>query len=123
MSTLRDSTSFSAGITEFKVSAFTNYGVHHSDILMGYSIDNLAPMIPTSFTASIMDQNIVLMWNQSSAEDFDHYNLEKSLSMIRLFSPKKAILTNLHTDLDYDYLKKKLPPNVLPAYDGLSFNF
>ena len=80
VSTLRDSTSFSAGITEFKVSAFTNYGVHHSDISMGYSIDNLAPMIPTSFTASIMDQNIVLMWNQSSAEDFDHYNLEKSHS-------------------------------------------
>ena len=37
--------------------------------------------------------------------------------------PKKAILTNLHTDLDYDYLKKKLPSNILPAYDGLSFNF
>ena len=49
-----------------------------------------------------------------------HFNLEKSLEMIRIFSPKKAILTNLHSDLDYDELKKKLPKNVTPAYDGLS---
>ena len=38
-------------------------------------------------------------------------------------NPKKAILTNLHTDLDYSYLRKKLPSNILPAYDGLSINF
>jgi phosphoribosyl 1,2-cyclic phosphate phosphodiesterase len=37
--------------------------------------------------------------------------------------PKKAILTNLHVDLDYFQLKKKLPKNIIPAYDGLSFNF
>ena len=41
---------------------------------------------------------------------------------INKFSPKKAILTNLHTDLDYDYLKKNLPKNVVPAYDGMSIN-
>jgi phosphoribosyl 1,2-cyclic phosphate phosphodiesterase len=49
-----------------------------------------------------------------------HFNLEKSLSMIKLFKPTKAILTNLHTDIDYDNIKKKLPKNVIPAYDGLS---
>jgi len=49
-----------------------------------------------------------------------HFNLEKSLEMIKKFSPKKAILTNLHTDIDYDKIKKKLPKNVVPAYDGLS---
>jgi len=48
-----------------------------------------------------------------------HFNLEMSLDMIRLFSPTKSILTNLHTDLDYNKLKKKLPPNVAPAHDGL----
>ena len=48
-----------------------------------------------------------------------HLNLEKSLELIYEFSPKKAILTNLHSDLDYEELKKKLPNNVLPAYDGL----
>ena len=52
-----------------------------------------------------------------------HFNYHDALELIKLVKPKKTILTNLHTDLDYDYLKKKLPSNVLPAYDGLSFNF
>ena len=49
-----------------------------------------------------------------------HFNLEKSLKMIEIFSPKTAILTNLHSDLDYNALKKKLPKNVEPAFDGLT---
>ena len=49
-----------------------------------------------------------------------HFNLEKSLEMIKKFSPKKAILTNLHTDIDYEEIKKKLPKNSTPAYDGLT---
>jgi len=52
-----------------------------------------------------------------------HFNLEESLNLIKLIKPKKAILTNLHVDLDYDFLKKILPSNVKPAYDGLSFSF
>ena len=50
-------------------------------------------------------------------------NLESALDIIKLFKPKKTILTNLHTDLDYNILKKRLPKNVVPAYDGLSINF
>ena len=49
-----------------------------------------------------------------------HFNLEKSLEMIKIFSPRKAILTNLHTDLDYKKLSKLLPKNVIPAHDGLT---
>ena len=49
-----------------------------------------------------------------------HFNLEKSLEMIKKFKPKKAILTNLHTDIDYEEIKRKLPKNIVPAYDGLS---
>jgi len=52
-----------------------------------------------------------------------HFNLEDSLKLIETIKPKKTILTNLHTDLDYDYLKKRLPSHIKPAYDGLSFNF
>ena len=51
-----------------------------------------------------------------------HFNLEQSLELIKKFSPKKAILTNLHSDLDYKKLKKKLPKNVMPAHDGLTIN-
>ena len=51
-----------------------------------------------------------------------HLNLENSLELINKLKPKKAILTNLHSDLDYKYLKKILPKNVDPAYDGLTVN-
>ncbi len=49
-----------------------------------------------------------------------HFNLEKSLEIIKIFKPKYSVLTNLHTDLDYKKLKQVLPRNVLPAYDGLT---
>ena len=45
------------------------------------------------------------------------------MNIIQLVKPKKTILTNLHVDLDYFVLKKKLPKNIIPAYDGLNFNF
>ena len=32
------------------------------------------------------------------------------------------ILTNLHSDLDYNELLRKLPKNIKPAYDGLILN-
>jgi phosphoribosyl 1,2-cyclic phosphate phosphodiesterase len=37
--------------------------------------------------------------------------------------PRRAVLTNLHTDLDYDRLKAELPAGVTPAYDGMSLEF
>ena len=51
-----------------------------------------------------------------------HFNLETSLSVIKKFKPKKAILTNLSPVLDYKVLKKMLPKNVIPAHDGLTIN-
>ena len=52
-----------------------------------------------------------------------HFNYDDAINFIKLVKPKKAILTNLHTDLDYFLLKKKLPKDIIPAYDGLTFNF
>ena len=48
-----------------------------------------------------------------------HFNLEEALFVHRQLEPKKTILTNLSNDIDYDFLLKRLPKNVLPAYDGL----
>ena len=52
-----------------------------------------------------------------------HFNYDDALKLINLIKPKKSILTNLHVDLDYFKLKKKLPKNIIPAHDGMSFNF
>ncbi len=50
-----------------------------------------------------------------------HYNLEQVLKLVKKLKPKKTILTNLHSDLDYKSLKKILPKNILPAHDGICF--
>ena len=52
-----------------------------------------------------------------------HFNYNDALELIKIIKPKKSILTNLHVDLDYFKLKKKLPKNIIPAYDGLNFSF
>tara|TARA_Y100000590_G_C15701499_1_gene1006967 strand:+ start:1240 stop:2007 length:768 start_codon:yes stop_codon:yes gene_type:complete len=51
-----------------------------------------------------------------------HFNLEEALYVSNSLKAKKTILTNLHYDMDYDYLLKILPKNVIPAYDGLSID-
>jgi phosphoribosyl 1,2-cyclic phosphate phosphodiesterase len=33
--------------------------------------------------------------------------------------PRRAILTNLHTDFDYETLRRELPEGVEPAFDGM----
>ena len=50
-----------------------------------------------------------------------HYNLDDVLNLVNEIKPKKTILTNLNNDIDYSEIKKILPKNVIPAYDGLSF--
>ena len=51
-----------------------------------------------------------------------HLNLERVLELTKIFKPKKTILTNLHSDLDYNELLNKLPKKIIPAYDGLTLN-
>ena len=48
--------------------------------------------------------------------------LKQCLYIHDKLKPKKTILTNLHHDLDYVFLSKRLPKNIFPAYDGLKLN-
>ena len=48
-----------------------------------------------------------------------HLSLEEALALIARMAPKRAVLTNLHTDLDYATLARQLPPHIEPAYDGM----
>ena len=48
-----------------------------------------------------------------------HMDLLETLDWIERIKPRRAILTNLHADLDYEELRRKLPVNVEPAYDGM----
>jgi phosphoribosyl 1,2-cyclic phosphate phosphodiesterase len=49
-----------------------------------------------------------------------HFSVEDALHWIERVRPSRAILTNLHSDLDFEQLSAKLPPRVEPAYDGLT---
>ncbi len=51
-----------------------------------------------------------------------HFNLNGCLNLVKELSPNKTILTNLHSDLDYNKLKKILPSKIVPAFDGLKIN-
>ena len=51
-----------------------------------------------------------------------HFNLDEILDLVKIIKPKKTILTNLHSDLDYKQLKKKLPKNIVPGFDGMTLN-
>lgn len=50
-----------------------------------------------------------------------HAHVDLALSWIERVAPRRAILTNMHIDLDYADLTSRLPAGVEPAYDGLRF--
>jgi phosphoribosyl 1,2-cyclic phosphate phosphodiesterase len=52
-----------------------------------------------------------------------HFSLSEALAVIERVKPRRAILTNLHTDFDYETLRRELPPGVEPAHDGMSVEF
>ncbi len=49
-----------------------------------------------------------------------HAHLERTLEWIERVAPKRAILTNMHIDLDYATVAAETPDYVTPAYDGLT---
>jgi phosphoribosyl 1,2-cyclic phosphate phosphodiesterase len=49
-----------------------------------------------------------------------HFALADALHWIDRVKPKRAILTNMHSDLDYETLRRELPAHVEPAHDGLT---
>jgi phosphoribosyl 1,2-cyclic phosphate phosphodiesterase len=52
-----------------------------------------------------------------------HAHLEKTLTWIARVKPKRAVLTNMHLDMDFETLKRELPAGVEPAFDGQSLDF
>tara|TARA_X000000368_G_C22970708_1_gene685323 strand:- start:141 stop:911 length:771 start_codon:yes stop_codon:yes gene_type:complete len=106
-----------------------SFDVQHGEIkATAYVFEKIAYLsdcnsIPSKFMHNLYDLNYLIIDCLKRKKHPSHFNYDEVLELIKILKPKKAILTNLHTDLDYDYLKKKLPKNIIPAFDGLSFNF
>lgn len=48
-----------------------------------------------------------------------HFSVDEALAWIERFKPRRAVVTNMTADVDYEALRRKLPPHVVPAYDGM----
>lgn len=48
-----------------------------------------------------------------------HASVSEALGWIERLKPQRAVLTNLHVDLDYRKLRSELPEGVEPAFDGM----
>ena len=50
-----------------------------------------------------------------------HFSLAEALDWIGRLEPRQAILTHMHTPLDYETVSAETPDNVQPAFDGMTF--
>jgi phosphoribosyl 1,2-cyclic phosphate phosphodiesterase len=102
--------------------------VKHGDINSnGYLFNKIAYISDCSSISSkslkrLMNLKLLIIDCLKFKSHKTHLNFKKCLSYIKILNPKKAILTNLHSDIDYSFLKKKLlkiSKNIVPGYDGL----
>ena len=100
---------------------------HVSTISMGYRIGKFAystdvkNLSPQAFEALTGIQ----VWIVDALQHLphrSHSHIEQTLSWIQYVQPKRAILTHLSCDVDYDKTTSGLPKGVEVAYDGLEIH-
>jgi phosphoribosyl 1,2-cyclic phosphate phosphodiesterase len=99
----------------------------HGDIAsLGFRFGNVAysadiKSLPPESVAALGGLDVWIVDALRKAPHPSHFNLDEALEWIARIKPKRAILTNLHTDMDYATLCAQLPPTVEPAYDRMTF--
>jgi phosphoribosyl 1,2-cyclic phosphate phosphodiesterase len=99
----------------------------HGDITsLGFRFGNVAysadiKSLPAESVAALRGLDIWIVDALRKAPHPSHFNLDEALEWIARINPKRAILTNLHSDMDYAALRAELPPAIEPAYDLMSF--
>jgi phosphoribosyl 1,2-cyclic phosphate phosphodiesterase len=107
---------------EVKLTAFE---VQHGNIpALGYRIGSAAYSpdlsdIPQRSWPLLQDLDLWIVDGLRYAPHPSHFSVDDALSWIDRFKPRRAVITNMHSDLDYEVLRQKLPENVVPAYDGM----
>ena len=75
--------------------------------------------IPRESLGLLQDLDLWIIDGLRYAPHPSHTNIEQALSWIELMKPRAAIITNMHSDIDYEVLRGKLPEGVEPAFDGM----
>ena len=105
-----------------KLSAFL---LTHGNIpALGYRIGNAAYTpdlndIPQQSWPYLENLDLWIVDGLRYAAHPSHFSINDALAWIDRFKPRRAVITNLHSDLDYEVLRQSLPPHVVPAYDGM----
>jgi phosphoribosyl 1,2-cyclic phosphate phosphodiesterase len=97
----------------------------HGNIpVLGYRIGDAAYTpdlsdIPRESWPSLENLDLWIVDGLRYAPHPSHFSVSDALAWIDRFKPRRAILTNMHSDLDYEELRVSLPESVVPAYDGM----
>jgi phosphoribosyl 1,2-cyclic phosphate phosphodiesterase len=118
---------FSLGKDDEKIDFKTSQVHHGVTSCLAYIFEKTAYISDTDDLSIIKNKNLrnlkyLILDCLKFTKHPSHFSLEESLYVHQQLKPKMTILTNLHHDLDYNYLLKILPKNVVPAYDGLRIN-
>ena len=98
---------------------------HHGDIRsLGFRIGGLGYCndlhgLPAESLSALEDLDILIIDALRRTEHPSHLNLDQALAIIAKLKPQRAVLTNMHTDMDYRTLERELPAGVAPGYDGM----
>jgi len=105
VNTLSDSISESNGMTVFRVIANMDEGNFFSEPDSGYSIDNIAPSVPTGFMIAMGDNGLNLSWNSVPDEDFQYYVIDKSADSLFMTDQYGSFSTidTFFNDASYEY--------------------
>ncbi|MGB3556835.1 MAG: MBL fold metallo-hydrolase [Jannaschia sp.] len=99
--------------------------VGHGDMdALGLRIGGLAYMpdvaaIPPASEDMLRDLDIWILDALRRKPHPSHLSLEQSLAWIDRIAPARAVLTDLHNDLDWATLGAETPDHVTPAFDGM----
>lgn len=105
--------------------ALTAFLLQHGNIpALGYRIGDAAYTpdlndIPKESYSALENLDLWIVDALRYTPHPSHFSLDDALDWIEKFKPRQAVLTNLHSDLDYEVLRQKLPDEVVPAYDGM----
>ena len=104
---------------------FSPFRVNHGSIdALGFKINSLAylPDVAEIYEESwpvLENLDIWILDALRRTPHPTHVHLERSLEWIERAKPKRAVLTNMHIDLDYETVLNETPAHVEPAYDGM----
>jgi phosphoribosyl 1,2-cyclic phosphate phosphodiesterase len=105
--------------------SFAPLRVTHGNIdALGFRIGGLAYLpdvneIPEAAWESLQDLEIFIVDALRRAPHPTHAHLALALEWIARATPKQAVLTNMHIDLDHDTVQAETPHHIRPAYDGM----